>query len=134
MSKIDLNKGEFTAINDILVGYCDDIYDMIVAEAEDITKEARKMVRANSPINKKRTKKRGRYKRGWSIKKNNSSGHIEYTIYNKTDWQLTHLLENGHSDKYGGFVKAKPHIKPVHDWCEKEYYKRVVDGIKKVSE
>lgn len=63
--------------------------------------------------NLKRTspRKTGSYAKGWAVKKQNAA----YIVHNKTDYQLTHLLENGHDvvayGKKVGHVNPKPHIK-----------------------
>ncbi|MFT9267005.1 HK97 gp10 family phage protein [Oenococcus sp.] len=53
----------------------------------------------------------GSYTKGWSQKKQ-GRGRV---IYNRTDYQLTHLLEFGHATRNGGRTRAFPHIKPVDD-------------------
>jgi hypothetical protein len=64
--------------------------------------------------------KGGRYARGWAIKKNHTAtGAVEYVVYNRTDYQLTHLLENGHviRNKKGTYGRTRPikHIAPAAD-------------------
>ncbi|MDN6899573.1 HK97 gp10 family phage protein [Oenococcus sicerae] len=51
----------------------------------------------------------GSYTKGWAQKKQ-GRGRV---IYNRTDYQLTHLLEFGHATRNGGRTRAFPHIKPV---------------------
>ena len=54
-------------------------------------------------------KKTGDYRLGWAVKKNGRN----YVIYNKTNYQLTHLLEKGHLKRDGRKTPAIPHIAPV---------------------
>lgn len=55
--------------------------------------------------------KTGDYKKGWRLKKIGK----KYIVHNKTDYQLTHLLEHGHAKRGGGRVEAKIHIAPAED-------------------
>ena len=54
-------------------------------------------------------------------------------VRNKTDPQLTHLLEYGHplvrNGKVVGNVEAKEHIRPVADWCADEIEKKLSKKI-----
>lgn len=53
----------------------------------------------------------GDYKKGWRLKKVEKG----YVAHNKTDYQLTHLLEKGHAKRGGGRVEAKIHIDPAEN-------------------
>ena len=61
----------------------------------------------------------GAYKKGWRSKTSEKTvGRIYGTIYNKTNWQLTWLLELGHKAKNGKFVEPSPmggHIQPSQE-------------------
>lgn len=79
-------------------------------------KQAQKELRATAPRRKK-GKTAGRYAKGWTVKSvDKKNGKFEVIVYNKTDYQLTHLLENGHALVRGGrtigkgWVDAHPHI------------------------
>ena len=63
----------------------------------------------------------GAYSKGWRVK-NDKGTQI---IYNKTNYQLTHLLEFGHAKVNGGRVDAIPHIRPVEEQAIKEFEKEV---------
>ena len=86
-----------------------------------IAREAVQRLKNSSP------KKSGSYAQGWAIKKNGLSVHgniVNIVVHNKTDYQLTHLLENGHiiRNKYGEYGRTRPikHIKPVEEWANDE--------------
>ena len=84
-----------------------------------VAKESVQKLKDNSP------KKSGSYAKGWRLKRSRGlTGINEVTIHNATDYQLTHLLENGHivRNKKGeyGRAPAHPHIAPVEDWIGQE--------------
>ena len=62
----------------------------------------------------------GDYAAGWAMRsEENRDGWVEATVYNATDWQLTHLLEKGHQKFIHGHntgerVPAYPHIEPAY--------------------
>lgn len=63
---------------------------------------------------------RGRYRQGWTTKKGRKTKNEYFVeVWNATDWQLTHLLENGHlivNKRNGvGWAEAKPHIQEALD-------------------
>lgn len=71
-----------------------------------------------------------RYAEGWTTKK----GQGEVIVYNKTNWQLTHLLEDGHVvvNKYGtyGRTRAIKHIEPAEEQAAEDFHTRISRGIK----
>lgn len=91
----------------------------------ETAKEAVQKLRNTSP------RKTGSYARGWGTKKD---GDMTVTVYNRTDYQLTHLLENGHvvRNKKGtyGRVGGKKHIAPVEEWAASELPIQIKRGIK----
>lgn len=114
---------DLLAINQILAKYTDDVDKALDDAIKSTADEAVVKLKETSPKN------RGKYRRGWKVKKVKG----EYTVYN-TQYQLTHLLENGHDVVAWGRkvtrAKAQPHIKPVADWAQEEVVKRVEDGLK----
>ncbi|GEQ22284.1 hypothetical protein CBU02nite_27900 [Clostridium butyricum] len=102
-----------------LTEYTDEVTKGIEQEKKDKGKKAVQLLKERSP--KGAT---GDYAKGWATK--NVDG--KQVIYNKTDYQLTHLLEFGHAKRNGGRVEAKPHIRPVEEQINQEF----VDGVKKV--
>ena len=90
-----------------------------------ISKESVSKLRNTSP------KKTGSYARGWATKK---EGEMDVIVHNKTDYQLTHLLENGHviRNKKGtyGRTSGKKHIKPVEEWAVDALPEEIMRNIK----
>lgn len=77
-----------------------------------IAKQSRSVLRAKSPGN-------GKYARGWVIEyENKYMQEYGFDIWNRKNYQLTHLLEKGHAkaNQFGkypnaGRTKAIPHVK-----------------------
>ena len=70
-------------------------------------------------------KKTGSYARGWAVKRiQGRGGVLDIIVHNKTDYQLTHLLENGHviRNKKGTYGRTNgiKHIAPVEEWANDE--------------
>ena len=106
------------------------ILDDLPKEADEAVEEATKTVakkavddlKATSPVGT--GKKAGSYANGWGTKKQKG----KTVVYNKTDYQLTHLLEYGHQLVIHGKVtnkstRAIPHIKQVEQMVQNEYPK-----------
>ncbi|MCM3444379.1 HK97 gp10 family phage protein [Metabacillus halosaccharovorans] len=69
----------------------------------------------------------GDYAKGWSRKKVGTA----QVIHNRTDYQLTHLLENGHVNRDGSRTEAIPHIQPAEEKAIDEYLEEVEKVIKR---
>lgn len=98
--------------------------DNVIDEAAaKVSKEAVKTLKATSP----KRPGGGRYAKGWAVKKVGK----ELVIYNRTDYQLTHLLENGHdvvvNGKKVGHYDGVKHIAPV----EKEVIEKMTEEVEK---
>lgn len=71
----------------------------------------------------------GSYRKGWKVKKKGGR-YPKYIVYNKTDYQKTHLLEHGHAKRGGGRVAAKVHIAPAAEKAVNAFLDRVEGAIK----
>ena len=119
-------------INDILNEYSRDIQEGITNAAIEVTEQGKNKLKATSP------RKTGDYRKGWRVEKKKGRGFVHTTIYNATDWQLTHLLEKEHviRNQYGEWGTYSPtksgtkHIEPVEQECIREYQKEVEQVIK----
>lgn len=114
-------KGITDEINKILKEYTEEVEKGIDLVGENVAKKTVKQLRTTSPKNK------GSYAKGWRITKINGKN----IIHNKTNYQLTHLLENGHAKVNGGRVAARVHIKPAEEKAVNEYIKEVEKVIKR---
>lgn len=90
-----------------------------------VSKESVQKLRNTSP------KKTGDYAKGWATKK---EGDLEIIVHNKTDYQLTHLLENGHvvRNKKGtyGRTSGTKHIAPVEEWASDALPEEIMRELK----
>lgn len=112
------------SVNEILSEYADDINEGIKVSAQEVAKQTVKQLKKTSP------KKTGDYRKGWRQKtEQDRLGNTQSVIHNATDYQLTHLLENGHFNRDGSFTKGKPHIKPAEDMAIEAFVKEVEKRI-----
>lgn len=118
---------EITDIGDILNEYSYEVQEGIETTAQKIANLAVADLKATTGTYKVRT---GKYNKGWRVNTKKGRGEINCTVWNATDWQLTHLLENGHTTRNGGRTRAFVHIKPVEDKYVNEYTKDVEKIIK----
>lgn len=109
--------------------YKEDIDEEVEKVANKVGKEAVAELKQISPKGARKE-----YCKGWRLKKD-KLGRNKYTvkIHNKTDYQLTHLLEFGHATKNGGRTKSQPHIRPTEEKYSKEFEKELkmeIGGLK----
>lgn len=112
----------------ILDAYEDRVENVYEVSVSRVSREAVQKLRNTSP------KKSGSYARGWSLKKIKSRASVtDVIVHNRTDYQLTHLLENGHviRNKKGEYGRTRPikHIAPVAEWAENELPNDIERGL-----
>lgn len=98
-------------ISRYLKNYSQEVADLIEEEVDTTAEEILKDVKASNAWKDISSS----YRKGWDIKKSKKGGSVSRTIYNKTDYQIAHLLELGHLNKDGSRTKARPHLRPVSD-------------------
>lgn len=105
--------------------YTDEVNDVLHEAAKTTADEAEDRLHNTSP------RKTGDYAAGWEVKQ---EGKYDYIVHNSTNYQLTHLLENGHviRNKKGtyGRTPAHKHIKPVETWANREFQRKIEEGLK----
>lgn len=130
-----INIGQLSAeVEKMLKEYSNDITMQTTEIAETVANEAQKKLKASSPVG--RGKNAGRYAKGWSVQTEKSNLGTSFTVHNKTDYQLTHLLERGHAVVVGGrklgkTTRPQVHIEPVEQWANEEFEKRITEAIQK---
>ena len=104
--------------------YSQEVADAIKKATDEVAEEAVQELKSTSPV------LTGSYAKGWA-KKNTyeSKSSKRNTVYNKTDYQLTHLLEKGHVGRDGRRVKAIEHIRPVEEQAAAEFEDKVKGAI-----
>lgn len=97
---------------------------------DEVGKEAVRKLKETSPVDP-HGRQSGRYARGWTYEPGKRAKNYKGSgvVRNKSDPQLTHLLEYGHpivkNGKVVGQADPKEHIRPVADWCAEEINKRL---------
>lgn len=137
MAKVQID--DFSnALIDELKEYKNVISIDLKAELKAQAKETAKELRKTSPVNEQ-GKRKGRYAKGWTVKEASSTSFKpNFIVHNKTDYQLTHLLENGHALVRGGRTlptraSAKPHILKAEQNAIANTEKRIQKLIKEAS-
>lgn len=102
-------------ITRVLQDFTDEVEDDLEDAKSDIAKQAVSKLRVAGSF------KGSKYRKGWTKKKQGTA----YVVYNRTDGQLTHLLEFGHALRRGGrsigSTRAFEHIAPVEKFVIDEF-------------
>lgn len=120
-------------LKDIFDNYLKDIEEDVVEETNSTIKEAKAELKSISPRSK--GKRETPYYRGWATKQAKKGQHkYSKAIWNKTNYQLTHLLEFGHAKKDGtGWVKAQPHIRPTEEKYKVKFTENLAEKIRRTK-
>lgn len=122
-------KGLVAEINETLDDFYQVVRDEFEGAAKDVAEEAAQQLRAVQW----KTKTGKNYSRGWRVKKERWGTYI---VHNSTNYQLTHLLENGHAvvnakGDTGKRASAHKHIEPVYEWVQGELEREIRQRIER---
>lgn len=125
------NKSVEAQVAQLLDNYTKEVKEKTDKAFEQTAKEAAQKLRQTSPRGK--GKHSGDYAKGWTVKRERDkrSGLYTITVHNKTHYQLTHLLENGHAMPQGGRWTPPDgkHIEPVEQWSQTEVVREIEESL-----
>lgn len=119
-------------LNKYLEEYVEDITEDVEDVTDETTKDAVKEIKQISPRGKGTREKP--YHKGWTKQKGKENkGRYTVKIHNKTNYQLTHLLEFGHATRDGGYTDKYSHIRPIEEKYSKIYEYGITTVIRRRS-
>lgn len=137
-------RGKVIGVNDfspylvaLLDEYGKECFSATIKAADEVSKKAKGKLSVNESHAYK--DRRGKYTREWRAELRKTNSSVLATVYNKSEYRLTHLLEFGHDvkNKKGGDVlgeaKPHPHIKDVEAWAIEQFELEVaarIEGIR----
>lgn len=118
-------EGIAPALKEIADAYAKDKQADVAKATEAAARYCEESLHATSP----RREGGGRYASGWTTDDaSEGTERPKYRVHNKTDYQLTHLLEKGHLTRnHLSRVPAQPHIRPAAE-AAKERFRRDLRG------
>lgn len=124
------NKIDIGALADTLAkelsSYTIKIAEGVKAAADETAKELLDNIKADAP------ERTGAYKKRMTIKttRENSYEKVNTWYVKAPHYRLTHLLENEHLKRNGGYTKAYPHIEQNEEKAQQAFTERVEGIIK----
>ena len=113
----------------LLSEYSEEVQNVTNEAADKVAKECVKKLKSSSP----KRPGHGQYARGWKVKKERGQGGGDAAIVHNTQYQLTHLLENGHVIRNAkgtyGRAPAHKHIEPVERWGVNEFQSDIKERL-----
>lgn len=130
MPQMSIGSGDFSrAVSEMLSDWDEDVMEAVNAAAKETADES-----ANALHSAGEFGGTGRYRKGWTVTaKRRNRRDTEQIVHNKTEYQLTHLLEFGHAKQNGGRTKAFPHIGKIADKVPEIFEAKLRDMIGEVS-
>lgn len=96
----------------------------------DSLKVAKEVVQKLKNTSPKGSPHKRKYAEGWKVSKKDEA---DLVVHNATNYQLTHLLENGHLvvNKKGTYGRTHPvkHIAPAEEWATDELPRKIMEDL-----
>ena len=130
MARVKVKQEEFSRA----LGRALETYGLGVTQAMrrtiiEVSKEMLARIRAAAP------KREGKYRKAMRLKTavDDPLRFSRLWYVAAPHYRLTHLLENGHEKKGGGFVPGVPHIAPAEELMERELIDRLQKEVRNES-
>lgn len=118
-----------TSIQEMLEDYQSQAIDTVEELIPDIADTCAKMIRGNSKVSGRRSRKH--YAKGWTKKRTKANRYVHvYTIYNKTKPGLTQLLEFGYTHRNGKRVEGDGVIADAEEYAISLLYNQLYARLK----
>lgn len=116
----------YSSFKQLLDEYGEEIRSDLSASMTETSNDTLKNLKSVSPV------LTGSYRKGWRKKIETTRwGSISVVVYNETDWQLTHLLNDGHAKRGGGRVPGDGHIDRASEYASDLLVKKVEEKLEK---
>ena len=116
----------YSSFKQLLDEYGEEIRSDLSASITETSNDTLKNLKSVSPV------LTGSYRKGWRKKIETTRwGSISVVVYNETDWQLTHLLNDGHAKRGGGRVPGDGHIDRASEYASDLLVKKVEEKLEK---
>lgn len=119
------------ALDGLLQDYNANVINAVDRAGESAIKRMVALTRATAPVSFGRhASGRPRFASSIRYRKEDGLGYIIYTWYvQKPNWRLTHLLENGHATRNGGFVAGRHFVRSAYDAVKDQYITDIKNSI-----
>lgn len=128
-----MNNNITEQMKDILTDYTDDVMKTVINVLAEVAQDAAKELHTAGDF-KNRT---GRYRKGWKADQEVHRTFTSNVVYNRTDYQLTHLLEYGHIIRGGkrrkDMTTAFAHVSVVNEHAQEEAIRKITEAIEKIK-
>lgn len=124
MSNVTVRPEQFEqAVMKALAKYGDEAMKKIEQTTKTVSRKVVSELKSSAPSG-------GSYAKGWSHKEQKSGAYsLSEVVYNRTDYQLTHLLENPHATGGGGHYPKNVNYTGTIARVEDEYTQKYMEEV-----